>query len=295
MKIALIGPNGWALGSIHHFLEKYLSPYFEIKNFYWHDANQVQQALGGDYQIVIGEAHIMDLEGMGYTIGENVTLIPIFHNNVITQNSAWFNVDRSTHIHFHQFYSITQEISNAIKKVYGVDTNLLPVGVCDDFWKKKTPNKINTLGQVYDINLFSNPDYESIKRHSMFEEIRKKSGLQGGTIYGKHYSLGAKIYDGFDLVVCTSKGEGLPTPFLECAAAKIPFISTKVGIIPEYKSVKTFETVEEAVNIINYLKSSPEVLKEYVDKVYEEVINDRNWKRIIIKYWKPQIEKLLNT
>ena len=97
------------------------------------------------------------------------------------------------------------------------------------------------------------------------------------------------------MVVCTSTNEGQPLPFLECAAAKIPFISTKVGIIPEYKSVKTFETVEEAVNIINYLKSSPEVLKEYVDKVYEEVINDRNWKRIIIKYWKPQIEKLLNT
>ena len=127
----------------------------------------------------------------------------------------------------------------------------------------------------------------------MFETIAHVANLPGDHVYGKHFSEGTKIYEGFDMIICTSTVEGQPFPFLECAAAKIPYISTNVGIIPEYKSVKTFKTIKEAVDIINYLNSSPLILQKYVDEVYNEVITDRNWEKIINQHWIPQIEKIL--
>lgn len=291
MKIALVGPNGWALGSIHHFLEKYLSPYFEIKNFYWHDANQVQQALGGDYQIVIGEAHIMDLKGMGYTIGEDVTLIPIYHHNANIKSNA-YNVDRNNSLLLKQnLYSVSREVASNLKQVFKVDSKMLPIGVCPYFWEKRSITHISKLGHVSApyIRNEGYEEYEDIKQSRKFLDICSQVNIPGDHICGKHFSEGSRIYDGFDMVICTSISEGNPLPFLECAASKIPFISTKVGIIPDFSSVRTFSTIEEAVEIINYLNSSPKILRQYVDDVYEEVLNSRNWDKIIKEYWLPEL------
>lgn len=40
-------------------------------------------------------------------------------------------------------------------------------------------------------------------------------------------------YAGIDVYVCPSKIEGTPNPVLECMACGVPFISTRVGIVPE--------------------------------------------------------------
>ncbi|MBQ7363394.1 MAG: glycosyltransferase [Clostridia bacterium] len=40
-------------------------------------------------------------------------------------------------------------------------------------------------------------------------------------------------YASIDLYVCMSKIEGTPNPILECSASGVPFVSTRVGIVPE--------------------------------------------------------------
>lgn len=291
MKIAILGPNQWSLGSINSFLGKYLSPYFKTENFYWDDADQVQRALGGEFGIVIGEAHIMDLEGMGYTIGKDVTLLPVYHHNTNIK-SSYFNVSRDNSLLFKQnLYSTTKEVALNLKQIFKADSKVLPIGVCPYYWEKRNITHINKLGHVSPpyVRNKGYEEYESIKRSRKFLDICSQTNIPGDHIFGKHFSEGSRIYDGFDMVICTSVSEGLPLPFLECAASKIPFISTKVGIVPDFSSVKTFNTVEEAVEIINYLNSSPEILKQYVNDIYEEVLSSRNWDKIIKEYWLPEL------
>jgi len=294
IKIALLGPPEWALANINFFLKKYLSSCFEVEIFDWSNASQIQQAIGGEYQIVIGEVIILSLGGIGYSVGKDVIFIPMFHHDVINQSTTRFGKQDWDPNLLKQYYvgAISQDIVSKLKNKYDINSKLLPIGVEGKFWKKRSITQINKLGIVGDL---SNRDkgWDEIKRPDLFWEVVNKLNLSGDFIFGKSFKEGTKIYDGFDMVICTSKGEGNPMAFLECAAAKIPFISTKVGIVPEYSSVKTFDTVEEAVEIIRYLNSSPLILQQYVNDVYNEVMADREWSKIIKKYWIPTINNIL--
>lgn len=290
VKIALLGDWQWALGSINYHLQKYLSPYYHTDVFHWQDTNQVQQAVGGEYSIVIGEAHIKDLKKLGYTIGKGVTFMPMFHHDVkLLANLPFDTPIPQDDFNSYSFYSISEDISTKVKERYGVETGVLPIGVCSKFWGKRSITSINTLGFVGR----NNPSHDRVKRLSMFKNIAESVGLPHNHLFGKHFSEGAKIYENVNMVICTSIGEGNPMSFLECAACKIPFISTKVGIVPEYNSVKTFDTVEEAVKIIRHLNSSPLILQQYVNDVYNEVMADREWSKIVEKYWIPTINNIL--
>lgn len=295
-KIALLGPREWALASIHNFVQKYLLPHYQVDILFWDNPNETQQALSGEYKLVIGESNIMGIEEMGWPIGEEVTLLPIYHHNVLTTPHPNFHSERDASVlKKYTIGAISKNIALQVKQKYEVEASLLPIGVCDKFWEKRNITQINKLGHVSDPlrckhNLL---EYETVKRSKIFFDIVKQSNIPGDHIYGKHFSEGTKIYEGFDMVVCTSIDEGNPMSLLECAAAKIPFISTKVGIVPEYNSVKTFDTVEEAVEIIRHLNSSPLVLQQYVEDVYNEVMADREWNKIVEKYWIPEIQNIL--
>ena len=96
------------------------------------------------------------------------------------------------------------------------------------------------------------------------------------------------------MYVCTSTSESGPAGIMECALSKIPVISTLTGHAKNIKSIKTFTTVDEAVKIINELNSSPQVLNDYIEEVYNEVIKEYDWSTVAPKYWIPLIEKFLN-
>lgn len=295
-KIALLGPREWALASIHNFVQKYLLPHYQVDMLFWDDPNEIQQAISGEYKLVIGESHIMDLGEKGYNTGRGVILLPMYHHNVLTTSHPNFHSERDvSKLKNHTIGAISKNVALQVKQKYKVEASLLPIGVCDKFWEKRNITQISKLGHVSDPlrckhNLL---EYETVKRSKTFFDIVKQSNIPGDHICGKHFSEGTKIYDGFDMVICTSIDEGNPMSLLECAAAKIPFISTKVGIVPEYNSVKTFDTVEEAVEIIKHLKSSPLILQQYVNDVYDEIITDREWSKVIEKYWIPEIQNIL--
>ena len=48
------------------------------------------------------------------------------------------------------------------------------------------------------------------------------------------------------------------------------------------------------VSIIKELNSSPKLLNDYIEEVYNEVINEYDWSTVTPKYWIPLIEKFLN-
>lgn len=215
-------------------------------------------------------------------------LIPVYHHEVDVPadhfNHGWYEDWFTTPV-----CSINPYIVNQIRE-RGVESVLLPIGVSR---KKFTPFKqITEIKRAGFVGSSPKEDWKSIKRPQMFHDICEKAGLYPVTITGRNHNK--DMYYDVDIIICPSTAEGLPTYFAEAAACKIPFISTDVGIVRYYDSVKTFETVDEAVEIINEIKQSQISINEYTSKVHDDLFPERDWENIIEKYWVPYFRKMYN-
>ena len=129
----------------------------------------------------------------------------------------------------------------------------------------------------------------------MMVDITRQAKLKHKFINNQPLTEHHNLYKDIDMYICTSVNEAGPYGIAEAAFCKIPVISTPVGYALKFKSIKTFTTVDEAVSIINDLNSNPKKLEEYINDVYEELTRNLNWKHVAKTYWKPLIEKRLNS
>ncbi len=65
--------------------------------------------------------------------------------------------------------------------------------------------------------------------------------------------------------------------------------------MPEYPSVKTFETSDEAVEVLKELNSDPKILQKYVDDVYNDVAMSNLWQDHVENYYIPAIDRIHNS
>lgn len=185
--------------------------------------------------------------------------------------------------------SAGKDVQQFIKDTYGIDSFLISAGVSDtDFYPTRKITSIKNIG--LNGTPFVNAEWDKIKRPQMLSNIAEKIGGNPVFISGKSLESPHTLYDSIDMYVCTSTNDRGPYGIAEAALCKIPVISTKTGFALEIKSIKTFDTVEEAVEIINELNSSPELLSKYIDEVYEEVNSKLNWSKVVQEYWIPIFE-----
>lgn len=214
-------------------------------------------------------------------------LIPVYHADVDV-DSQHFN-----HGWYENFFTTPiGGINNSIVKQIkdrGENSVLLPVGInTKRFFPFKNVDKIKRVGFIGPKGGL-NKEWSKNKRPEFFDDICKKADVEAVYISGREN--GWQMYEDIDLVICTSVSEGNPMAFLECSASKIPFISTRSGIIKEYKEVKTFDTIDEAVKLINELNENEENIKKYVDELYNVVLPERKWEYILEKYWIPHFKE----
>jgi len=219
-------------------------------------------------------------------------LIPVYHHEVDVPvdsgfNHGWYEGWFTTPI-----CGINPYIVNQIRD-RGEEGQLLPIGVnMDKFKPFKEVKKIKKIGFVGNGFQEGFEGWKSIKRPDIFKEIGEMANLEYVTIFGK--PNGPEIYEDIDILICTSTAEGNPMGLMEASACKIPFISTNVGIVREYDKVKTFETTEQAVEILKQLNESEYNIKEYVNDLYGEMFPDRNWENILEDYWIPYFKTMQN-
>lgn len=165
---------------------------------------------------------------------------------------------------------------------------ITPIGVdFKDFYPTRKIKKIQKIG------FLGKPDSNAdIKRPEMFLEIAEKAGVEPVFIHSKPYTLNNKLYEGIDMLLYCSTLEGVATGICEAAACKIPVISTKVGYANNLSSIRTFQTVDEAVNIIKSFDLEY-IIDDYVETLYREVLEKYEWGLVCQKYWKPVIEESL--
>ena len=291
-----------AMGIIHRDIksiidEKYSDIQFELMDWAVHDnyRHLFNEKGWKNWDLIIIDPYLSSVLDRGWLFKElpikeqnelKGKFIPVYHHEVDVPadhfNHGWYEGWFTTPV-----CSINPYIVNQIRS-RGVESALLPIGVnLKRFEPFKHINKIKRLGFVG-----SSPkeDWQSIKRPNLFHEICKSANVTPVTIQGRRN--GKDMYHDVDAIICTSTAEGLPTYFAEAVACKIPFISTKVGIIRYYDKVDTFETVEEAVEIINKLNESAITLNEYAALLHNEMFPDRSWESILEKYWIPYFNKM---
>jgi len=279
-RVALFGERDWAIGAHHYHLSKYLSDHYDAVKLNWNKSDHLSSVVSGDFDVVIGEANIMKvLNGIDTS---KVKVMPVFHHNPLDlKGHPHFDKDYSDVIDSFDVYATTEKIADAVKERYRKTSGVLPLGVCTEFWSERSVDEINTVGHVANPN--GDENYKRVKGFGVFDEISNMEGKNFIKVFGRDWKTGSYIYKNVDLVVCCSKSEGTPAPLLECAAAKIPFISTDVGIVSQFPSVKTFSSAQEAKNIIRSLNTK-EKIQEYVNAVYDEVISSMDYKVIKNKY-----------
>jgi hypothetical protein len=118
----------------------------------------------------------------------------------------------------------------------------LPNGVdCDHFTPARNPgsNEQLTLAWVADGTV-------RVKRRDVAEEARHLLRPHGVHIEILNSAVSSVPYESMpqwyakaDAVLCTSESEGTPNPIMEGCACGLPFISTRVGVVPEiYEATK---------------------------------------------------------
>lgn len=289
-KVGLLGEGNWIIGAHHYHLERYLSDVVDARKLDWNNQSNIQDIRDGKYDVVIGEAYIMDIfRDMDRSL---VKFLPVFHHNPVElQGHSHFDFDYTDIINDFDVYATTEAISSAVTDRYGVPCGIMPLGVSDKFWTKRDVKKICTVGHVAGPN--GDEHYNRVKGFKLFDRIEAITDKSFTKVFGSSWMTGSYIYRNVDMVVCCSESEGTPAPLLECAAAKIPFISTDVGVVSKFPSVKIFKTAEEARDIIESLDTE-EKIKEYVDAVHEEVMSEMEYGVIVDRYYKPALQRKLS-
>jgi glycosyltransferase involved in cell wall biosynthesis len=305
-KIAIWCENKWAMGRIHNDLIKYMKKNSDNYDYHFDylDWNNLEATIHlikkwEEYDIIISNTSIYNSR---YNFFKHLYENPKFLSKILCVSHC--------PLIEHEFYgekidSLTPEQRQGInlghiskqgvenlKNYYNLAINpyWLPCGV--DLENFKIKERINfPLKNIGFIGTRKNKD---IKRSEMFDDIISKTDLTPVYIHSKPFTQYDKLYEDIDLLICTSEAEAGPLGIFEAAACGIPVLSTKVGNVSELQSLMTFETVEQAVEIIEYLNKNPAVLQEYLVKVTDEVRNNWSAELLISKYWKPVIDSIID-
>jgi hypothetical protein len=182
-----------------------------------------------------------------------------------------------------------EDLQLYLKEKYKIDSFLISAGVSsDEFYPTRNITKIKRLG----LNgvPFTNPGWDEVKRPQMLIDIAK--GIKGSPVFihNKPLTESLTMYNDIDMYICTSTNDRGPYGIAEAAFCKIPVISTETGLGLKIKSIKTFNTVDEAIQIINNFNKNPHKLKKYIDEVYAEITAKMNWSYVADTYWRPIFE-----
>jgi len=290
-KIAIFSEKKWAFGRIHHALIKHLKHLYDFEYFDWaksEDCERFFRKEWKNFDIILGNTVIT------YSMVETGWL-PFVPQDYLDKCIAVGHTSAMNHPILREYVKntqgplycgITQQVVDVIYEEYQVKCELTHTGIdLDHFYPTRIITSIKRAG------IIGNPDTSiDIKRLDMFRDICTLANIEPVYIFGKDFELHHKLYEDIDVFMYTSSIEGAGLGILEAACCGIPVITTKVGYSLYLKNIKTFDTVEEAVKLIQWLGDN---IKDYTDKLSQEIRDEWNWDNVCEKYWKPVFEKRL--
>lgn len=287
-RVAILSEKKWAFGRVHWAIIKYMKQWYDFEFFDW--GYECNLLYGNDnwknFDIILGNTLVVSENGWMPKISQEYLnkCIGVLYTSAV--NDPHFR-EEVKYRDGPLYGGITQQVLDVARDHYKVDCEYTPIGIdLEHFYPTRQITEIKRAGFV------GNPaNKKELKRVDMFEEICKQANIEPVFIFGKDMDLNNKLYDDIDVFIVTSLKEAV---FLEPASCNIPVIIAKSPVIDSLNlSVKTFDTVEEAVDLIKWLQSDPNVIKEYTENILCEIKNKFDWKILVEQYWKPVFEKRL--
>jgi glycosyltransferase involved in cell wall biosynthesis len=291
-KVAIFTEKNWAFGRIHHSLVKYMSHKYDFEYFDWGSSDDCTRLFKHEewknFDIILGNTTITYSHveaGWQESVPQEYLdkCVAVGHTSALKHPVLREFIQK---VDGPLYCGISEQVVDEIHKEYGITCELTPIGIdLDHFYPTRDITHIKRAG------IIGNPDNSvDIKRIDMFRDICEKAGLEPVFIFGKSFELHNQLYEGIDVFMYTSSTEGAGLGILEASMCGIPVITTKVGYSLYLKYIKTCETVEEAVDLIQWLGTS---IKEYTQTLMTEIKTEWNWDLICEKYWVPVFEKRL--
>ena len=290
-QVCIFAENAWAIGRIHHDLEKYLSNEFEFIYINW-----------GDQDDIIEKSKYIE------TCDVIITLL-IGYKFLF---NWWPNANlRKCLFICHGFEEFCVEMnplathamtSKSVAHLF--PSNITPIFTpncveLDHFTRKEHSGNVNTIGWCGAPRVW-------FKQFDWAKEIAKQLGTKLHVSSKTPFEDPAdwvalpfddlvKWYSTLDILLITSipngESETGPLPAFEAIAAGVVVIGTSVGNFAEVPGPK-FSTIEEAVSIINELKADPERVKQIAREQYQCIVEKWNY-RVVSHYWRDALHKVL--
>jgi glycosyltransferase involved in cell wall biosynthesis len=279
VRTAVLSETVYALGKIHTSLQRRMEHCDFID---WNNHSQITNFMKNwkDYGCIISTTSLMKLDIDDPEFYKRTMFVVHYPS---TSNDHFKERLNDKMIHKG---GVSKEISKML------DVPFLPCGYDPDvFTFERFPKELKTIGFVgkYDPGSI----YEDTKRSEMFKKIATSVGIEYKFITG--ITDPKKLYNDVDLIVCTSTAEGGPLGPIEAGAIGVPSISTPVGNMVDIESIRKYNTIEEAVDIIRGFIENPSTFQEYSEKVHKEITEKWNWNYIFKTYWDKEIKSILQT
>lgn len=284
-RIIVYGDSGWSVGNVHKNIANYLKNEFEFIFYEWrdHTPNSIVEILD-DHDIVL--ANYAAYKGFAPITNSSLLKKFIFITHGYPDITG-YTYDRPVlkeDFPPEAFYTITSmSIASLFPKEIKLYTTYNGVNLNDFICKKFT----NDTGKLTKIGWCGEPKIES-KRSNLALEIASNTDLLISFAVKLPFEDLKKWYHKIDILIITAGpnewAETGPLPAFEAIASGTLVIGTRVGNFNQIPGPK-FDTVDEAVAIINELKNNPEMQKKIIQEQYECVKNNWSYDKIHLK-WK---------
>ena len=285
--------DGWAVGKIHHNLSTYLSDEFEITICDWNG-----WAILNEQRKEFDECDIFLVcyAGQHYTLANfpNINLKKcVFVSHGFSEMSIIPNPSPLA------TYGM---VSRSIEHLFPSYIKPFFVPNCvelDDYVHKEHSGSTNVIG-------WCGAPHVWFKQFHWAQEIAKQMNTKlqvSSKVSSENVNDWVRLtpeevkewYSTIDILLVTSipngESETGPLPAFEAIASGVVVIGTPVGNFKEIPGPK-FSTIEEAVSILNELKSNPEKVKQIAREQYDSIVNKWNYK-VVSEKWKEMFRSAL--
>ena len=294
-KVAVWCETKWALGRIGNAIKKYI-PNVDIYNWGSVEDNSILWASDKwkEYDAIISNTTLHTLKQLyGFEPSEDMLrrFVIIAHCPRF-EGMSYFKETLDGHSKLSRYGGVSQETCLEMKK-YGVDAAYVPFGADTDVFPltHKVTGPIQRLGIIGELKRASNQtemdEYSKIKGFNMFSDICVRGGFESVEIFGRE---GTDMYSNIDALICCSELEGGPLGIFEAASCGIPVLTRRVGNAQYVKGIATFDTAEEALQILASWNKNVEALRVCTNNVTNEVRNNWSMYALITRHLLPLID-----
>jgi hypothetical protein len=285
-KVLIYGDTEWSVGSVHKNIEKYLKDDFDFVFYNWKEIPPSTIITNiDDYDIIL-----TNLTTLNPFKEANISLNKFIFIAHGYPDIIGYNYDKKHFNDYNKTNAMFAVTSSSVSALYPKDLKLYNTcnGVnLDDFtYKQDVEKSINKVGWCGETGI-------KTKRYKWAFEITEKTDTLISIATSLPKESLKQWYHNIDLLIITAGPEEWmetgPLPAFEAIASGTLVIGTNVGNFKHIPGPK-FDTVEEAVIIINNLKNDPIKIQELKREQYDcvknfwtyEVLKDQ-WKDVFLE------------